>query len=71
MERRRTDLNLLQEKLSSLSPQAVLARGYSIVRKQAEARPILSAKDLLVEDAIRITFHQGEAGARITQTKAG
>ncbi len=71
MERRRTDLNLLQEKLSSLSPQAVLARGYAIVRKQVEARPILSAADLTVEDAIRITFHQGEAGARITQTKAG
>jgi len=71
MESWRSDLNLLQEKLGSLNPHAVLARGYSIVRRQKDATPVIRATDLAVDEAIRITFHQGEAGARITHSETG
>jgi len=71
LEKWRSELTLLREKLDSLNPRAVLARGYSIVRRQKDAKPVLRAADLAVDEAIRITFHQGEAGARITHSETG
>jgi exodeoxyribonuclease VII large subunit len=66
LEKTRARLDLWIGKFASLNPRAVLARGYSIVRRQSDSHPITQARDLALDEAIRITFNFGEAQARIT-----
>lgn len=51
--------------LSSLSPLAVLERGYSLVWKQGEARALRSAAEVATGDGLRIRLHRGWLGARV------
>jgi exodeoxyribonuclease VII large subunit len=51
--------------LEALSPQAVLARGYAIVR--TGGKTVRSAKALRKGDSIDITFNDGSASAEVTE----
>jgi len=61
-------LQLLQEKLASLDPKAVLRRGYAVVRGEngAIAR---SASDLAVGQTLLIQLGQGEVKVKVTNTE--
>lgn len=60
-----SDFAMLCSKLESLSPLKVLARGYSITKKDNNV--ITSSKDLSVGDSISIQFADGNAKAKITE----
>jgi exodeoxyribonuclease VII large subunit len=57
---------LLRQKLATLDPQAVLQRGYAVVRRE-NGNIIRSAGDLAVEQEIQIQFGQGQAVAKVTR----
>ena len=67
-EQRRARLAALQFHLAHLSPQEVLARGYSIVR-DASGRIIRSSAQLAPGRAIDIRFAVGSANATVTRTE--
>ena len=56
---------MLCSKLDSLSPLKVLARGYSIAKKDENI--IVNSKDLAIGDSISIQFTNGNAKAKITE----
>ncbi len=60
-----SDFAMLCSKLDSLSPLKVLARGYSITKKDENI--IVNSKDLSVGDSISIQFADGNAKAKITE----
>ena len=60
-----SDFVMLCSKLDSLSPLKVLARGYSIAKKDENI--IVNSKDLSVGDSISIQFADGNAKAEITE----
>ena len=60
-----SEFSMLCSKLDSLSPLKVLARGYSITKKDENI--IINSKDLSVGDNISIQFADGNAKAKITE----
>ena len=60
-----SEFSMLCSKLDSLSPLKVLARGYSITKKDENI--IVNSKDLSVGDNISIQFADGNAKAEITE----
>lgn len=60
-----SDFTILCSKLDSLSPLKVLARGFSIAKKDENI--IVNSKDLSVGDSISIQFADGNAKAKITE----
>ena len=60
-----SDFAMLCSKLDSLSPLKVLARGYSIAKKDENI--IVDSKDSSVGDNISIQFADGNAKAEITE----
>ncbi len=66
LSRRRDRLAGLAVSLGHLSPQAVLKRGYSLVRK-ADGSIVRSSAQLAGGEAVRLTFAEGEADAQITR----
>ena len=60
-----TDFTILCSKLDSMSPLKVLARGFSIAKKDENI--IVNSKDLSVGDSISIQFADGNAKAKITE----
>ena len=60
-----SDFAMLCSKLDSLSPLKVLARGYSITKKDENI--ITDSKNLSVGDSISIQFADGSAKAEITE----
>lgn len=60
-----SDFTILCSKLDSLSPLKVLARGFSIAKKDENI--IVNSKDLSVGDSISIRFADGNAKAKITE----
>lgn len=60
-----SDFAMLCSKLESLSPLKVLARGYSITKKDNNV--IINSKDLSEGDSISIQFADGNAKAKITE----
>lgn len=63
-ERGSADFVRLAAKLDSLSPLAVLSRGYSIAKK--EGNILKSAEELSVGDALNIRFGKGNAECSVT-----
>jgi exodeoxyribonuclease VII large subunit len=57
---------LLRQKLATLDPQAVLQRGYAVVR-QENGNIVRTSDDLAVEQEIQIQFGQGQAVAKVTK----
>ena len=66
--RRTALLARLDAGLAHLDPRGVLARGYSIVR-DAEGRIVRDSRALEPNDAVTVSFHAGQAEARITSVR--
>lgn len=66
-EFRKNDLSLRAEKLKTLSPLAVLKRGYSIARKLPELKIIKDAGLLKKEDKLEVKFFKGKVQSRVEQ----
>ena len=60
----------LKSSLEQLNPQNVLARGYSLVHG-ATGELVSSSQQLKLNEAVKITLHQGAAYATITKITAG
>lgn len=61
-------LDQLTGELRHLSPFAVMAKGYSIVCKEGNLKPIKSNKEVSLGDSLDIRFYEGGAGAKVTRT---
>ena len=68
-ERQRQTLQRLEAGLTHLNPQAVLSRGFSIVRNPAGAI-IRDSHEIATGQAIEIAFARGHAQARVTKTES-
>lgn len=66
-ERARSRLQELATALHSLSPLAVLGRGYSLTRTLPEGKLVTNATQLKPGDLVRLTFAVGEAQARVEE----
>ncbi len=68
MEQRRHMMTHMAAHLEHLNPDAVLARGYSVVRN-AKGELVRNSQQLGIGDLLRIRFHLGNAEASITKTE--
>ena len=66
LETRNTRLLSLQQHLSHLDPQQVLARGYSIVRDE-HGVPVMDSAVLHIDANLDITFARGRARAKLVE----
>jgi exodeoxyribonuclease VII large subunit len=66
-ERARGRLQELATALHSLSPLAVLGRGYSLTRTVPEGKLVTDAVKLTPGDQLRLTFAKGEARVRVEE----
>lgn len=66
-EQARSQWQELATALNSLSPLAVLGRGYSLTRTIPDGKVIADATTLTPGDVVRITFAKGEARATIDE----
>jgi exodeoxyribonuclease VII large subunit len=56
------------ERLNALSPLAVLQRGYSITRREADGAVVRAAGAVSPGSAVRLTFARGWATAQISES---
>jgi exodeoxyribonuclease VII large subunit len=63
----RQAVEALAGRLDSLSPLAVLGRGYSLTQRLDDGRVIHSVGDLSIGDSIRTRFAQGQATSRVIE----
>ncbi len=68
LERLRTRLQAGLARLSGLNPAAVLARGFSITRKQSSGSVVRQASDLRVGDRLQIEMQQGSVDCLVERT---
>ncbi len=61
----------LSASLSSLSPLAVLDRGYAVVWKEGAERPLRAASEVSVGDRLRIELARGRLRARVDPGEGG
>ncbi len=61
------NLRLLAAQLASLSPLAVLARGYSMTWRRADGQLVRDAAQLQPGEELLTRFHQGHATSRVEQ----
>lgn len=66
LERRHTALDNMTSHLAHLNPEAVLARGYSVVRN-AQGKVVKSGTQIKLDETLDIRFHQGAAQVRVTE----
>ena len=66
MSRRKNRLDGLAASLDHLSPQAVLQRGYSLVRK-VDGSVVRNSAQLAAGDRLQLTFGEGKADAQVTR----
>lgn len=66
LERGRARLAQVAARLESLSPVAVLGRGYSLVWDRGERHLVRDAGDVAVGDALKIRLHRGSLEATVT-----
>ena len=71
VERRRTQaagrVGALAGRLESLSPLAVLGRGYAVCWDESRTRIIRTAGDVSAGDRVRVTLGEGELSARVLE----
>ncbi|RIK97770.1 MAG: exodeoxyribonuclease VII large subunit, partial [Proteobacteria bacterium] len=65
----RTRTAIAAGRLDSLSPLAVLARGYAIARRADDGRIVRSAADVAVGDALDVRVAEGRVEARVTAAR--
>jgi exodeoxyribonuclease VII large subunit len=68
LDGRRHRLSGAAGRLNSLSPLAVLGRGYSLTLT-ASGQIVRSVRQLAVGDEIGVMLHEGRLGARVTETR--
>ncbi len=68
MDRSRHRLRVAVGRLDSLSPLAVLARGYSLTRTP-DGTVVRSARQVRVGDDVSVLLHEGSLDCRVTATK--
>jgi exodeoxyribonuclease VII large subunit len=68
MDRSRHRLRVAVGRLHSLSPLAVLARGYSLTRTP-DGTVVRSARQVRVGDDVSVLLHEGSLDCRVTATK--
>ena len=61
----------LSASLSSLSPLAVLERGYAVVWKEGAERPLRGAAEASIGDPLRIQLARGRLRARVEPDEEG
>jgi exodeoxyribonuclease VII large subunit len=61
----------LAGRLDSLSPLAVLSRGYSLTQRAADGRVIRDARQLSVGDELNTRFARGRAASRVEEISPG
>lgn len=61
----RGQLEIVAGRLDSLSPLAVLARGYSLTQRVSDGRPVRAAAELSPGEEIVTRFAQGRAASRV------
>lgn len=66
----RLELKTAAERLTALSPQSVLARGYSIVRRRTDGRLVREYKDVKTGEAVDLIFSKGMAEAEVLKISA-
>jgi len=69
MQRLRERVAHLSDRLGSLSPLAVLGRGYSIVYDTREGRIVKDSKAIKEGDRVRVNFARGRAVCRVEETE--
>ena len=67
LEKKQLQLENLQQSLRSLSPTAVLNRGYAIVSREKDGRLIKNAGQVDPDENINIKVSQGSFAARVTR----
>lgn len=67
LERQRLDLYSLEQRMNALNPNAVLERGYALIR-QTDGSLIPSVSQLSVGETVVLQLHDGSAQAEINQT---
>jgi exodeoxyribonuclease VII large subunit len=67
-ERKRQLLERAVVRLETLSPLAVLARGYSITTTWPEGRVVRSARQVRRDDQVRVRLHAGSLDCRVTES---
>ena len=65
MQANRAEIERMALHLAHLNPEAVLARGYSVVRN-IQGRVIDSSAQLQLDETLELRFHRGSARARVT-----
>ncbi len=61
-------LSMFTGKLDALSPLAVLERGYSIVWKLPEERILKQARDIDINDRLKVKLYKGEIFCRVEES---
>jgi exodeoxyribonuclease VII large subunit len=61
-------LHTCAARLDSLSPLAVLGRGYAVVWDESRTRVIRTASDVKAGDAVRVTLSEGELTCEVVKT---
>ena len=70
IERRRSYFDQLKAKHKSLNPMSILSRGYSVVHRPDQAKPVTGSNELSRDDEIDITFFKGSAEAIVKRCRA-
>jgi len=65
IDRRRMTIEHLLKNLQSLDPKQVLRRGYSICRRAADGRLVMSSAQLVAGEKLQLSFHRGGAFCRV------
>ncbi|MCI0595738.1 MAG: exodeoxyribonuclease VII large subunit [candidate division Zixibacteria bacterium] len=68
LEKMRLELKSAADRLATLSPQSVLARGYSIVQRRSDHRVVREYKDVKAGEEVDLIFSKGRAEAEVTKT---
>ena len=63
--KRRRELERLALALAAHDPERTLARGYALVEDRA-GQPLVSARTAREAGDVRLRFHDGKVGARVT-----
>ncbi len=66
----RLELKSAADRLATLSPRSVLARGYSIVRRRKDNGVIREYKEVKAGEGVELIFSKGKAEAEVTKTSA-
>lgn len=66
LENSKADVNRIATHLAHLNPDAVLARGYSVVR-DTQGKVIRDSRQLKLDDMLDLRFEHGDARARVTE----